>query len=253
MFKSFRSINTIYKVIGGGSVLGLSHLGLNQIYNPIYLDDLINSVIVDNGISPFPKLINDFKMLGSGIRTVTFLKFKVYGIGIYYNKKEELQLIKILKQNHMESSPLKQQLDDDDQSRAVLDKLITNHEYLVRISPVRNTDFNHLKDGFIKSILAHPLTNDHDRINQGLDELRQVFKGYKGSVPKNHVLLLVIDKQGQLTFKYENPTTKSTIDMGIIKEPLISKLLLVGYLGHKKPLSEPLRVDCNQRWLELME
>lgn len=256
MFRAIRNTRTATKVFGGLTLAGFTQITLQQLYQPVYLDDLINAVVVDKGISPFPKLIGAYKMLGSGVRSVTFVGFKVYGVGIYYNKSEELALKKILRQNVAKDGDagesLKQQLGDDEKSVALLDQLITNHEFLVRISPVRNTDFNHLKDGFIKSILAHPLTEDLERVNQGLDQLRQAFKGFKGSVPKNHVLVLAVNKQGHLLFKYENPTTKQVTEMGVVTEPIISKLLLIGYLGHKKPLSGPLRDSCNEKWMELV-
>lgn len=254
MFRAYKNANVLAKAVGGGvGLLAMSQIVANQ----PYLNDLVNSVVVDKGISPFPKLINNFTMLGSGVRSVTFVGFKVYGVGIYYNKSEESTLVRILRQSISSGSEngkdlLKQQLDNDEDSVKLLDQLITNHQYLIRISPVRNTDFNHLKDGFIKSILAHPLTSDQEKVNQGLDELREVFKGHKGSVPKDHLLLLTVNKKGQLSFTYENTSTKQTIEMGTVNEPIIAKLLLIGYLGHKKPLSQPLRSDCNEKWLELV-
>ncbi|RCK64464.1 Altered inheritance of mitochondria protein 18, mitochondrial [Candida viswanathii] len=76
-----------------------------------------------------------------------------------------------------------------EQSAEAVGKLLDNDvEFMARISPVRNTDFNHLKDGLIKSILAHPKSKElKEDLAPGLEQLRKAFTR-KGSVPKNHLL-----------------------------------------------------------------
>ena len=68
----------------------------NQQTQKIELDTSIepkeDTITVDSSISPFPLTIqeakqanvhDDFQLLGHGVRSVTFVSFKVYGIGIY--------------------------------------------------------------------------------------------------------------------------------------------------------------------------
>ncbi|CUM48372.1 unnamed protein product [Debaryomyces tyrocola] len=228
---------------------------------------LNHSIAVDSSISPFPtalisanqtNLNTDFQLLGYGVRSVTFVNFKVYGIGLYIANDDVSKTKKILSPDYLstfgtENHSLRELLSDPEFSAQLISKLLNeNVRFAVRISPVRNTDFNHLKDGLIKSILAHPESKENKEIvSNGLEELRNVFSGYRGSVPKNHVLWLEILKQGSLSISYENPVKNELISMGQVKEPIISKLLFLQYLSGKKPLSEPLRKSCNDGFIGL--
>lgn len=219
-----------------------------------------HSIAVDSSISPFPtalicanqtNLNTDFQLLGYGVRSVTFVNFKVYGIGLYIANDDVNKVRRILGPDYLstfgtENHSLKELLSDPDFSTQLISKLLEEKvRFAVRISPVRNTDFNHLKDGLIKSILAHSESKENKEIvSKGLEELRNVFNGYRGSVPKNHVLWLEVLKQGSLSISYENPVKNELISMGLVKEPIISKLLFLQYLSGKKPLSEPLRKSC---------
>lgn len=220
-----------------------------------------DSVSVDSSISAFPtnlfmanqaNLDTDYQLLGYGIRSVTFVGFKVYGIAIYIATDDVSKTKKILNQNYLstfgtENHSLTELLTIPEFSTEIISKLLEeNIRFTARISPVRNTDFNHLKDGLIKSILAHPQSKElKEAVNNGLEELRDVFNGHRGSVPKDHALWISKLPQGKLKISYENPQKNLLIHMGQINEPVISKLLFLQYLSGKKPLSEPLRKSCN--------
>lgn len=243
-----RRLGTKATLFGGAMAMAIGFLS----YDAVKLDDSANdanTVTVDSSISPFPTFIrqleqknvhNDFLLLGYGVRSVTFVGFKVYGIGLYLNKNDVPTVQKYL------GGVTKQQLLEDSQSSELISKLLDNDvKFLVRINPVRNTDYGHLKDGLIKSILAHPLSKENrEPVGAGLEELRQVFLGHRGSVPKDHLLFLEIVKGGRLSVSYQNTKTGQIIEMGTVNEPLISKALFLQYLSGKKPLSEPLRQSC---------
>ncbi|EGV60387.1 Altered inheritance of mitochondria protein 18 mitochondrial [Yamadazyma tenuis] len=235
MFKAFRSFNTNVKVFTGvaGALVGVQAL---SVYNPIYLENL-KSVLVDNSIDPFPTKLSNYSMLGHGVRSVTFIGFKVYGAAIYVKDSDKSKVKSIVSERGFEK------LEDVEESTELISKICDSVDFKVRICPVRNTDFNHLRDGFVKSILSNPLSKNNAAVGAGLDELRTLFKGFKGSVPKNHILLLQTDK-GKLTFTYENTKTGEIKVLGTVNEPLVSKLLLISYLSSRKPLSEPLRKSC---------
>lgn len=209
----------------------------------------LHGIDVDSAIDPFetslnsknlPFLKNDHKLIASGVRSVTFVGFKVYGVGIYIPTRDEPKLKRIvselLKANPEKS--IQSLFDDKLLSQEVVDKISQSVQYAVRITPIRNTDFGHLRDGLTKSILANPMAKNYrEEVAVGVEELRTVFQGYRGSVPKNKSLWLVSDTHS--THLYN--TVGSAEDMGLIKENMISRVLLVSYLSSLQPLSEPLR------------
>lgn len=218
-------------------------------YPRIYLD--IQQVVVDSSLSPFPTEIkksanfhNDFKLLGHGVRSVTFVSFKVYGVGIYIAEKDIPKASKIL-------SSLGKNLEDPEQSVEAIGELLDNDVcFMARLSPVRNTDFNHLKDGLIKSILAHPKSKEmKEELAPGLDQLRNAFSR-KGSVPKNHVLCLEMFDGGKLSVSYSKPGKEGDA-MGVVESPLVGRQLFLLYLSGAKPLSKPLKDSCVQGFINL--
>lgn len=248
-------------VFAAGAAFGLVTVGATS---AIFLDvptafPAETTVTVEQSISPFPtalspevnpNLTQSFSLLGHGVRYVTFLKFKVYGIGVYIADAD------VAKARSIVSDALGARADalsDPQESANVVQKLLDNHvRFAVRICPVRNTDYSHLKDGLIKSTLAHPMSKEHrDAVGAGLDELRQVFQGRKGSVPKNHLLFLEVLQNGSLLVSYEDPKRATVVPMGTMSEPLVGQILMLQYLSGKKPLSEELRKLCGSR-MEVM-
>lgn len=218
-----------------------------------------DTISVESSLSPFPTFLekknqtnlnSNYELLGYGVRTVTFLSFKVYGIGLYISSSDITKARKIIqgemKQNFGNPQVVEDTLRDPTRSEAVVAKLLENDvKFAVRISPIRNTDFNHLKDGLIKSILAHPLSKEvGESLSEGLNELREAFQKKRKSVPKDHALWLEILPGGKLSVTYEDTKKNELSNMGIVNEPLVTKLLFLRYLTGKKPLSEPLRSTC---------
>lgn len=209
---------------------------------PYTSEDTIN---VDSTLLPFPREIKtsqgqfsqDIQLIGHGVRTVTFLSMKVYGIGIYIVQDDIKKAHTIIEK--IGSDKLK----DPKQSEEVIGELLSNGvRFVARICPTRNTDFNHLKDGLIKSILAHPKSKEvREELNIGLEQLREAFQGRRGSVPKNHSIALEIRENGKLAVSYMNPFKHEIVPMGIIDQPLVSRQLFLQYLSGERPLCEPLR------------
>lgn len=212
---------------------------------------LKEGISVDSGIDPFPteitrKLTNavdsDFKLIASGVRSVTFVSFKVYGVGLYVNTQEEKKIRAIVADfvAKSEGKTVTELLQDKDTSEQIVDKIAQNVPYALKITPVRNTDYGHLRDGLTKSILASPMGKKlREQVSEGVEELRGVFTGHKGSVPKNHTLWVVSDTRNT-TISYEGKEFKT---LGSISNDVISRVLLVLYLSSAKPLSESLRKD----------
>lgn len=209
----------------------------------------LNGVDVDSAIDPFktrlsskelPFLKTDHKLIASGVRSVTFVGFKVYGVGLYISAKHEKKLNNILKRILAENpdKTILSILNDKGLSQKAVDEISQEVPYAVKITPIRNTDFGHLKDGLTKSILANPMAKNHrEEVALGVEELRNVFLGFRGSFPKNSDLWVVSDTKN--IRMYHN--IKGGEFMGTIVEPMIARVLLVSYLSSIQPLSEPLR------------
>lgn len=236
--------------------IGSMYYASNVIHNDSNVQDSAESVEVDSSVDPFPfdlkkneNVDTDYELLGFGVRSVTFVGFKVYAVGVYIAKQDREKAKNIMSKY----IGLDQHLHDPDQSTRIVNDLLENGvKFAVRICPVRNTDYNHMKDGFIKSILAHPKAKEfRDEVGQGLQELRTIFQLRKGTVPKNHVMLLQVLEGGKLNISYQNTSNGKCIDLGTVNEPLVSNLLLLQYLSGKKPLSAPLRDSCINGFLSL--
>lgn len=215
-------------------------------------------VEVEKGLDPFPTMLSkaeypvkaDYTLLGYGTRAVTFLSFKIYGCGIYA-ATEDLELIpKVFDSKFLSSAfidfdkskshreNLKLALENPEISRVLISNLLDSRiKLLVKITPIRNTDFNHLRDGLIKSIIAHSESKtDEVRLNVGLDQFRDAFSR-RGSVPKNDDLLLELQSDGSLQLYHHSKKTGESHTLGKVTEPFIGKLLLEQYLSGPKPLS----------------
>ncbi|KAK6205679.1 altered inheritance of mitochondria protein 18, mitochondrial [Scheffersomyces amazonensis] len=235
----------------GSAMTSSTQIKLDQVKEGVLKPE--ESVDVDSAIDPFPLKISgidashlhsSYKLLGHGVRSVTFVGFKVYGVGMYVAENDIAKIKNILQR--FGSDDLNKSLLDEKDSVNIIDQVIQSKaQLLVRLSPVRNTDFNHLKDGITKSILAHPLAKqEREKIGTGLEQLKQVFQTRRGTVPKNHLLYLEVLKDGRLSISYEDPTKHNVIEMGVVEEPLISRTLMLQYLSGKKPLSDSLRKSC---------
>lgn len=251
-----------YKLALGASVGGILAISYGVSKGPaIAADNKIGgsfdantTVQVESGIDPYyldiggpsdskygHQLQNDYRMIGSGFRSVTFLGFKVYAIGLYIAKDDVQRARRILQG----IANVDEELKDETKSIDVVNKLIDAHiRFLVRITPVRNTDFGHMKDGLTKSILNHPLAKEYrDSVGSGLEELKQAMTTHRGTFPKNNALILTFNDAdgGGMTLYYDNTKNKQVSLMGEIENPLISQILLLLYLTGQKPLSPTLR------------
>lgn len=231
--------------------LALAAVSLNFISNDTAKTG-VDGVDLDSSIDPFPSqlsksncsVVNSVqRLVALGMRSVTFISFKVYAVGIYVPTKYESQIGKTVRTWMKESGKSAVELLEDKQtSQEMVAAMSEKLNYTIRITPVRNTDFGHLRDGFVKTILANPLAKvKREEVSVGVEQLRNAFQGFKGSVPKNHSLYLV-SENSTITMHYEGKNGKVKT-LGKITEPSISQVLLVLYLSSAKPISEQLRKD----------
>ncbi|KAH7927360.1 hypothetical protein BV22DRAFT_1111102 [Leucogyrophana mollusca] len=85
--------------------------------------------------SKFP--LPNFSLVGVGVRTVSFLGIKVYSVGFYADLA-----------NPKLNIPVTATPDEK------IDYIVRNTACVLRIVPTRNTSYSHLRDGFMRALMA---------------------------------------------------------------------------------------------------
>lgn len=206
-------------------------------------------------------LAQDYDLLGVGVRTVSFLNFHVYALGIYI-ARDDKQLAHDVLAGAVEldekTHDLKTALLDPEQSTHIISHLLDHGVRLdIRIVPVRNTDFGHWRDAFVRQILAHPVFKQLNsmkdeaglevaaKLGEGINDLKVAFSR-KITVPKHNVLHMIRTDEGALRLIYyaakeESAENVEIMDLGTVANPNISKILLLQYLAGKNVSSESTR------------
>lgn len=225
--------------------------------------------------------MEEYQLLGLGIRTVSFLSIQVYVLGMYVRTSDldRLQAAFVKLVNPLGSSlipsekdTLRRDLMSTDESLAIWNRVLleTGVRSAVRIVPTRGTDFAHLRDGWVRGITAR--TQELSRKAEGKSEFDEpgfgesmaAFKqmmGGKGSAPKGSVLLLTRDENGALGLILEgNKGSKDGLSLqgsgevlGRVQDERISRQVWLGYLGGKGVSSEGARKSIVDGVLELVE
>jgi hypothetical protein len=218
-------------------------------------------------IPDFPKTIDlpddgenestTYQLVGLGVRTVSFLSIEVYVVGLYValddiHNLQSAMLSQIdpiaTTATEPEREKLKAWLLSQDGERVWNNVLKSGHmRTMFRIVPTRNTDFGHMRDGFVRGIAAkqkarvfqhtaddaQPETFEDDAFAKGMDDFKGILGG-KRSLKKGETMLLLRNAFGD----FEVRTDKV---LGIVKDERISRLLWLNYLGGKTVSSEKAR------------
>ncbi|CAI4053664.1 hypothetical protein SUVZ_15G3550 [Saccharomyces uvarum] len=232
------------------------------------------SVQVDSSVSDFPLTITalnfpvstNFKLLGYGQRHVTFLRFKVYALGLYLAVNDEDLIANTFNEAYLhkyfldvdDSKTFKQNLArflkrDDPKSVMMIDDLLdSGMRMLAKITPVRNTDFKHLKEGLVKTISKHPdVANNKETLENGLEELNKAFSR-NGSVRKNDDLIIELLANGALQFSYHDNKNNEFEVMGLVNNQLVGKFLFSQYLSGDKSPSPQAKKTAIDKLITLM-
>jgi hypothetical protein len=202
----------------------------------------------------------EYTLLGLGIRTVSFLSVQVYVIGFYIQTSSlsTLQRRLIKRVNPLASSlvstektELKNLLLDGEASYELWNEILSDKSIglktAFRVVPVRNTDFTHLKDGFVRGITARTqvakskgdMTFEDETFGTAMKDFKALMSG-KGSAPTGSVLVLTRAGDGTLGLLYQDKTGKVE-DFGTLRDERIARLLWLNYMGGKKVSSESMR------------
>ncbi|KAI1126944.1 chalcone-flavanone isomerase [Nemania abortiva] len=249
----------------------------------VVLHDAEGREIVPTGnstVPTFPRLIDleigaeggqetingvEYTLVGLGVRTVTFIGIQVYMVG-YYIATQDIAAIqsRLVKEINpiattlvaSEKDTLRQALLDPEQGEKLWSSVLQDvrPRSLFRIVPARDTDFHHLRDGFVRAITARSQGNSaefgDEAFGAAMKEFRSLFN--RGKVPKSREMLLCRDAVGRLTVTYDDGQTgMGTI--GRVADERVSRLLWLNYLAGKQVASEPARKNIVDGIMEFVE
>jgi hypothetical protein len=192
-----------------------------------------------------------------------------------------------------EKNELRTALLDPDQSTKIWEAILSQQgtgavDMAWRVVPCRGTDFKHLQDGWMRGIasrtdevrrkqaellrqqaaeskaiaLPQPVGDNEfadESFGVAMKEFKNIFQG-KGKAPKGSVIILTRSKYGVLSAMYQ-PTVQldKKIKMGVpawlgeVRDPRVSKLVWLLYLGGQNVSSEDARKSIVDGCIQIVE
>ena len=238
---------------------------------------------------------DEYQLLGLGIRTVSFLSIQVYVVGLYVAKADitELQQRLVRMAIHPpaatsentaavsgtgadaatslvppERQQLKELLLDPERGDAIWSTILKEDgiRTAFRIVPTRNTDFMHLRDGWIRGITnraqqkkaipgaAEPSEFQDASFGTSLNDFKAVFGGgHRKNVPKGQTLILRRDAHGALDALFQSAPAEPMQFMGRVTDERISRLVWLNYLAGKTVSSEGARKNIVDGLMTIVE
>ena len=141
---------------------------------------------------------------------------------------------------------------DPKQGEAIFNEIIRDAKLRTafRIMPTRNTDWMHMRDGFVRGITARSahFANElqdksfqDDSFGAALNDFKTVFGGSsRKKIPWGETLYLMRDGKGTFSAVHELKTGERIV-MGEVSDERVSRLLWLGYLAGSSVSSEPAR------------
>ncbi|KOS22441.1 Altered inheritance of mitochondria protein 18 [Escovopsis weberi] len=223
---------------------------------------------VDPSASPGTAALRDdqgseFTLVGLGMRTVTFIGIQVYLVGFYVATQDiaQLQHYLVKKVNQgattlipSEKDALRKALLDPAEGEETWDSILKESgcRTLFRITPVRDTDFHHLRDGFVRAIAARSQGNrgcNDEAFGSAMKDFKTLFA--RGQVPKKREMLLCRDDQGVLSVMYGDDKKREVL--GTVSDERVGRLLWLNYLAGNKVASEAARQNIIEGVMEFVE
>jgi len=210
--------------------------------NPV-LRSVESVVPVKGATDNFPETLEiageRFKLVAWGVRTVSFLGIQVYNVGLYI-PEAQFEVLPTYALSNVGTEPWS--------------SLIRMFSYplLLRIIPVRNTDYAHLRDGFIRST-THRLKkySEEDVRKQLVEESIQKFKGLfpRAKLRKGEVLSIVQCGPELRLFVGDGMEE----DLGSVKNDDLARGLMSAYLVGDNVVSPDLRKRLDQKMRQIAQ
>ncbi|KAI9368182.1 chalcone-flavanone isomerase-domain-containing protein [Aspergillus egyptiacus] len=238
----------------------------------------------------------EYQLLGLGVRTVSFLKIQVYVVGLYVAKSDISELQRRLVQTAVhppseqqvianqvgatsatslvstERQRLKELLLDEEKGDDVWNAILKDDglRTVFRIVPTRNTDFLHLRDGWVRGITARAQkanakakTSDGQAVagefqdesfGTAMNDFKSLFGGgQRKNMPKGQTLLLVRTARGELDALFQTDAAQPFRFMGRVSDERISRLVWLNYLAGKTVSSEGARKSVVDGMMGIVE
>ncbi|KAK7994676.1 hypothetical protein PG990_013449 [Apiospora arundinis] len=266
---------TIVHDADGREIVPTGHSSITSFPRTLELD--INSHTAADDRSPqHPTKINtggvEYTLVGLGMRSVSFLGIQVYLVGYYVATSDVAALQKqLMREIHptattlvpSEKDELRRRLLDPVEGDKIWQDLLCDlrPRSLFRIVPVRDTDFHHLRDGFVRAITARSALGGEeykeDSFGEAMRDFRNIFN--RGKVPKAGELIMARDERGGLTVVFddsknkEKPGQQQRTTLGRVEDERVSRALWMNYLAGKAVASEPARKNIVEGILEFVE
>lgn len=221
----------------------------------------------------------EYTLVGLGTRTVTFLKFEVYVVGFYVATADiaALQNTLIKRVNPIatalvsgEKDQLRASLLDASESKALWDAMLEEGipaRSLFRIVPVRDTDFPHLRDGFMRAIKSQSarILDKEKKVDikpgsekdaapdfgESMREFRNAFN--RGKAKKGRELLIVRGSDGTLSVIFDDGRSMGRQLLGAVNDERVSRALWLNYLAGANVASEAARQSIANGMIEFVE
>jgi hypothetical protein len=212
--------------------------------NPIILksvEESPKSAKTDN----FPETIEvegikeKFRLVAWGVRTVSFLRIQVYNVGLY------------IPESQVDVLPTYSLSDAGGDPWPALIR-IYSYPLLLRIIPVRNTDYAHLRDGFVRSTQSRLTKYADEDVRKGLvEDSVTMFKALfpKSKMKKGEVLSIV--QKGPELRLYGGDHMEE--DMGSVKNDDLARGLMSAYLVGDNVVSPDLKKKLSAKLTEIAD
>ncbi len=219
----------------------------------------------------------EYQLLGLGIRTVSFLRIQVYVVGLYVAKGDVGRMQEMLVKASVgsgastlvqgEKEDLKKTLLDREGSTKVWSQVLKEGgiRSAVRVVPTRDTNFSHMRDGWIRGIDLRGKGKEFEGedFTMAVDQFKGILGG-RGSVGKGKVLLLGRGNNGALRAwveedavgletKTSTPKGGTMTLLGTVQDERISRLVWMGYLAGQNVASEDARRSVVDGVIEMVE
>ncbi|KAG0091038.1 hypothetical protein BGZ93_009037 [Podila epicladia] len=200
-----------------------------------------NTVIDPDSNAEFPQTIpsedgSPARLLGLGVRKITFLKVQVYVIGLYAKASDlDDHTSRFRALPEVQKFQRQDNVSCDTAFKAMVQTPI---ELILRIAPVKNTNGPHLRDGFTRNLtetakkqkLSEP---DLEEAMQGILEFKNLFP--KGKINVGQAMIFRKSPNGTMTIQLDNEVLGTTNNQWLIEN------FFFGYLQSQNPISSQAR------------
>lgn len=206
----------------------------------------------------------EYTLVGVGTRTVTIFGIQVYVVGYYIATADVAKLQKHLVKK---VNPIATTLvpgERDDLRKALLHPKESEEEWTAllrdlrcrsafRIIPVRNTDFHHLRDGFVRAITARSSLDKQaygdDAFGEAMVQFRAIFN--RGKIPAHKEMIMARDATGALEVLYSEGGKRKTL--GRVEDERVSRLLWLNWLAGSNVASAEAQASIINGVMEFVE